>query len=135
MLNYKESLYYYKRAFEIKPQVETARKIVLNLLQLDYLEESLKFLEFLTKKEPNDNMNKRLMEKVREVVSLKKKAVIEPENIGIQTRLAGYYLYIGNQPEARIHIDNALAINPDDKISRLLQKELEKLIASKKPPQ
>ncbi len=132
MANYYQAHYYYKRAFEISPSVETARKNVLILMQLDKPEESVVYLQYLGQKDPGDPMNKRLLEKAREVFNLKKQALKEPGNIDIQTRLAGYYMYIGNHTKARIHLNRALAINPDDKISHLLMNELDKQDASKK---
>jgi Tfp pilus assembly protein PilF len=79
-------------------------------------------------------MNKRLLEKVGEVTILKKKALSNPEDIGIQTSLAGFYLYIGNLPVARMHLEKALTIDPSDKISRLLMNELHNQEASRKKP-
>jgi tetratricopeptide (TPR) repeat protein len=131
---YHESRYYYKKAFEINPSIENARKMVLILMQLDNLEESARYLQYLAKREPNDQMNKRLLEKVGEVTILKKKALSNPEDIGIQTSLAGFYLYIGNLPVARMHLEKALTIDPSDKISRLLMNELHNQEASRKKP-
>lgn len=108
---YNESLLYFDKAFALAPNVKIAKEITIILFHLDRLEESVKYLEFIIKKDPSDNASNKTLMWIKEVINLKNLLVSEPENITILNYLADFYLNIKNLKEAKIYIDKALGLN------------------------
>lgn len=113
-----ESIFYYKKSFALFNQIETARKVVFGLIQLDQPEETLRYLDYLRQNDPGDKMSVELMAKVSEVIRLKNQFATEPENIQLINRLTAYYLYTGNLQEAKKFIDRAMIIEPGNRNSK-----------------
>jgi len=115
---YSESLLYFKRAFALAPNAKIAQEIVINLLQLNKLEETNKYLEFMIQNDSSNVIGSQMLMMINEVLRLKKLLVSEPKNITILNNLADFYLNINKPKEAKFYIDKALSI--DSKNAQLL---------------
>jgi len=127
LLHYEESLYYYKRSLAVSGQIETARKIVFTLMQLDRPEETGYYLKYLLKNQPDDKTTAMLLRRTGEVISFKKQLMEDPKNDSALFGLAAYYLYIRNLSLAREHLDKAVDIYPNDARTRKLMNEYSRL--------
>jgi tetratricopeptide (TPR) repeat protein len=131
---FKQSTLYYKRAFNEFPNVEVARKIVFNLLQLDKPEEAWYYLKYLDEKQPDDQMTSILLKKTEEVIRLKAQLLADPANSNAIFGLADYYLFLRNSTEAKKYLEMAIAKYPDNQMTVKLQSDLTKLISGNMKP-
>lgn len=127
LLNFEQSTLYYKKAFHASPNIDIARKIVFNLLQLDKPEEALPYLKFILQQQPDDLMAIGLLEKTREVQILKNLVHTDPVNSSAVFGLADYYLFVRNINKAKKYIDIALAKYPNSNQTKTLSDRYNKL--------
>ncbi len=125
--NYKEALYYYKKAFNYNNNLDLARKLVLVLLQLDNLEETSTYLTYILKHDPSDRISIQIEKCIKGIISLKKKFLEEPRNINVTNALANSYLYLSNLEVARNYIDRSLIINENDDTALRLKQKLNQI--------
>jgi tetratricopeptide (TPR) repeat protein len=108
---YSESLLYFKKAFVLAPNTIIAQGIVFNLLQLNKLEETKKYLQFMIQNDPANSLGSKMLMMINDVLMLKELLVSEPKNITTLNNLADFYLNINNPEEAKFYIDKALSVD------------------------
>lgn len=128
---FEQSTLYYKRAFNEFPNVEVARKIVFNLLQLDKPKETGYYLKYLEEKQPGDPMTNLLLKKTEDVVRLKAQLLADPANSNAIFGLAEYYLFLRNSTEAKKYLDKAIANYPDNQQTIKLKASFNQLNSGK----
>lgn len=118
--DYKDALFYYKKAFRKNSNIELARKIVITLLQLDNPEESRYYLDYITAKDPNDKTSISLRKMINGVLAARIKLLNDPGDLFSNNILANYYLFTGNLGMAKKFINQAMNINKCDKETLIL---------------
>jgi tetratricopeptide (TPR) repeat protein len=113
--DYDDALFYYKKAFRKKESIELARKIVINLLQMDRPEESRNYLNYMIEKDPNDKTSISLRKMINGVLAARIRLVNDPGDSFSNNILANYYLFTGNLGMAKKFIDQAMKMNNRDK--------------------
>ncbi len=134
LLNFDQSVLYYKKAFRKNQTIDVARKIVFDLLQLDRPEEAVYYLKYLGKNQPGDQMANMLLRKTQEVTGLKKQLQANPGSEQAILGLADYYLFIRNLTEVKRYLDAAIANFPDDPGTQKLRISYEKLASATRIP-
>ena len=125
--NYDEALYYYKKAFNYNNSLDLARKVVLVLVQLDNLEATFAYLDYILKNDTSDRLSIQIKKCAEEIIYLKKKLVEEPRNINVTNSLSNSYLYLPNLEVARNYIEKSLDINANDITALRLKQKLNQL--------
>jgi tetratricopeptide (TPR) repeat protein len=126
--NFEDALFYYKKAFRKNSNIELARKIVVNLLQLDRPEESRYYLNYIVEKDPFDKTSIGIQKMINGVLAARIKLMNDPWDIFSNNIQANYYLFTGNLGMAKKFIDQAMKINSWDKETLLLAADYHKKI-------
>lgn len=123
--NFENAVFHFENAFSLKPDIETGRRIVLSMLQLDELEAAVPYLEYLKREDPGDNMSTDILSRVNEAVMLKKQINEKSADIDMINKLTGFYLFTGNLSGARKYIDLALALDAANPVAIEYQRNYE----------
>jgi tetratricopeptide (TPR) repeat protein len=118
--DYDDALFYYKKTFRKKESIESARKIVITLLEMDKPQESRYYLNYIMEKDPSDKTSISLRKMINGVLAARIKLMGEPGDLFSNNMQANYYLYTGNLGMAKKFIDQAMITDNRDKETLLL---------------
>lgn len=98
--NDRESVFYFKKSFELSPSFDKARYLFVLYLKIDEPEESVSYLQYaISHNEQNLNLNP-VRQSVERVIQLKRELQSDTTDVGIMRLIAGEYLKMGNQAGA-----------------------------------
>ena len=120
----KEAGYLYRRAFTLKPSIDLAKKIAVNLVDKELLKESLPYLEFLRKKEPEGTYGTRLYNSIQTILELKNKDTAVESDSNKMIQLAENYLLLGKRDNAISYLQQVLKLEPSNSKARELMERI-----------
>ncbi|MEM9672430.1 MAG: SGNH/GDSL hydrolase family protein [Bacteroidota bacterium] len=112
--------YLFQRALLLDPSPALARKIAINFIKTDALEEALPYLRHIMEQESTDLLSFRLTEAIESILAFTEaKSSDDTKKL---TQLAANYLLLGKQDTAEVYLRNVLAQEPaNEEAIKLLQ--------------
>jgi lysophospholipase L1-like esterase len=112
--------YLFQRALSLEPSAALARKIAINFIKTDALEEALPYLRYIMERESTDRLSFRLAEAIESILAFSEAE--SSNNTEKLTRLAANYLLLGKEDTAEVYLRNVLAQEPaNEEALNLLQ--------------
>jgi tetratricopeptide (TPR) repeat protein len=117
--------YLYGRAFALDRSVERAKKITVNLIQIDAFEEALPYLEYIKEKDADNLQAVSLYGALKAILKMMENGDVSGENPDTSIRLAENYRLIGRRNKAVSALRAVLKQHPDNTRARELLEEID----------
>ena len=112
--------YLFQRALSLDPSQALARKIAINFIKTDALEEALPYLHHIMEQESTDLLSFRLAKAIESILDFSEAE--NPNDTEKLTQLAANYLLLGKPDIAEVYLRNVLAQEPaNERALNLLQ--------------
>ena len=120
----KNTIFYFKKAFELSPTFDKARYLLVLYLKQDKPDEALPYVHYaMTNKTSNFDLTT-LKKRVEDIIKLKRALASDSINIEVINHIAHAYLSIDNVDGALQYIRSALAIDRNNKEALLLHSRI-----------
>ncbi len=120
--------FYLRKAFEMKPDLETARDLLITLLKLDRPREALPYLNFAIANKPADFSLGELQLFVNQIIALKDQYAKNPTDVQLTNQIAATYLKFANTTAATIYIEKSLHIAHNNPVALALQEQIQEIL-------
>ncbi|MGD1890289.1 MAG: hypothetical protein ACFB15_06795 [Cyclobacteriaceae bacterium] len=115
--------YLFQRALLLDPSPALARKIAINFIKTNALEEALPYLRHIMEQESTDLLSFRLAEAIESILAFTEaKRSDDTEKL---TQLAANYLLLGKQDTAEVYLRDVLAQEPANEEALKLVKQIQ----------
>ncbi len=115
---------YLQKGFRIRPELATAKRLFVALLQADKPEVALPYLRYAASDNPNDLQLAELQILVNKIILLKAEYRNDSLNIGLANSIAATYLQFANSTAASKYIEKALKMSQHDPETLQLKERL-----------
>jgi len=113
MNDHERALFYFKKAFSLKPDSASAHSLAISYTKIDKPEQAIQYFEFL-----EQNINKTLgkggIDLIQPIVKLKEELSKDKDNTSIMIKIAEHYLGFGYTENALQYIQMAQAIDKNN---------------------
>ena len=116
--------YLYQRAFSLQPSPDLAKEIAVNLMDKDMFKESLPYLDYLRKREPEDVFGNRLYNAINVILSLTNNGSIKKDDSKTMIQLAENYLLLGKRNKALSYVQIVLEQDPSNATALALMERI-----------
>ncbi|WKN41443.1 hypothetical protein [Tunicatimonas pelagia] len=117
--------YLFQRALAREESASLARKIAINFIKADALEEALPYLQYIMDRESTDVLSFRLVGAIKSIQVLTEKADLLKNDTGKMIQLAESYLLLGKQDTAEGYLQAVLNQEPNHQQAITLMKKIQ----------
>ncbi len=121
------AVFYLKKAFALKPNLETAKSLFVILLKLDQPEEASQYLNFAVANQPENVSLSELQILVNQIIALKDRYDKDHTDVQLTNQIAAAYLKFANTSAASIYVEKSLKLAHDNPIALALQEKIQEI--------
>jgi len=117
--------YLFQRALILEESAALARKIAINFIKVNALEEALPYLQYITKRESTDLLSLRLANAIESIRAFSENDSLVEHDAKTITQLAENYLLLGKQDTAEVYLKAVLRQEPNNEQAIKLMKKIQ----------